>query len=54
MQSLFLMIVNLIFSSCHLPVEKYEHLCSGEAQAKVDKFLEDEHTFEEYCQVSLP
>ncbi|XP_071484907.1 dynein axonemal heavy chain 12-like [Diadema antillarum] len=30
-------------------LEKYEHLCNGEALSKVNKFLEDEHTFEEYC-----
>lgn len=34
-------------------VDKYQHLCNGEEEAKVKAFLAEEHTFEEYCKVSI-
>ncbi|XP_070559445.1 dynein axonemal heavy chain 12-like isoform X2 [Ptychodera flava] len=30
-------------------MDKYEFLCNGEALSKVTQFLEEEHTFPEYC-----
>ena len=32
--------------------DEFKMLVSGEAKASVEKFLEDEHTFEEYTNVS--
>jgi len=34
-------------------VEKYEWIVNGEAQKKIDDYMEEDHTFEEYCEVSI-
>ncbi|XP_071807320.1 dynein axonemal heavy chain 12-like isoform X1 [Asterias amurensis] len=32
-------------------MDRYEYLCNGEALTKVQTFLDEEHSFEEYCQL---
>lgn len=36
---------------CVFTVEKYDGVVNGDAKAKIEKFMSEDHTFDEYCQV---
>lgn len=37
----------------HFAVDSYDWLVNGTAQARVEKFMEEEHSFDEYTQVII-
>ena len=45
--------MNLIFLNFNcFTVEKYSFIVNGEAKAEIEQYMSEEHTFEEYCDVS--